>query len=329
MAKPRDKNTAARARPRRAAETPFVSLVIPLYNEDESLVELYDEIVAIMAKAGKSFEAIFVDDGSTDGSFAVLEKLHKKDPRVKAIRFRRNFGKSAALSVGFKEARGEYVVTMDADLQDDPAEIPGLIEEMGDSYDLISGWKKKRHDPISKTVPSRLANFVTATMTGISLHDMNCGLKAYRKEIVKEISVYGELHRYIPVLAHWAGYRVGEKVVHHRPRKYGRTKFGISRFFRGFLDLLTVLFTTRYIRRPLHLFGVWGMISFVIGVFIDGYLSVEWFLGRTSLSNRPLFLLGFLFIIIGIQFVSLGLLGEMINRQQQDETSYSIREILK
>lgn len=329
MAKPRDKKTAALARPRRAAETPFVSLVIPLYNEDESLVELYDEIVAIMAKAGKSFEAIFVDDGSTDGSFAVLEKLHKRDPRVKAIRFRRNFGKSAALSVGFKEARGEYVVTMDADLQDDPAEIPGLIEEMGDSYDLISGWKKKRHDPISKTVPSRLANFVTATMTGISLHDMNCGLKAYRKEVVKEISVYGELHRYIPVLAHWAGYRVGEKVVHHRPRKYGRTKFGISRFFRGFLDLLTVLFTTRYIRRPLHLFGVWGMISFVIGVFIDGYLSVEWFLGRTSLSNRPLFLLGFLFIIIGIQFVSLGLLGEMINRQQQDETSYSIREILK
>jgi hypothetical protein len=204
-----------------------------------------------------------------------------------------------------------------------------LIEALGDRYDLVSGWKRKRHDPISKTIPSRFFNFVTARMTGIPIHDFNCGLKAYRRQVVKEISVYGELHRYIPALAHWAGYRVGEKVVNHRPRKYGRTKFGISRFFRGFLDLLTVLFTMRYLRRPLHLYGLWGGISFMVGVFIDGYLSVEWFLGRTSLSNRPLFLLGFLFIIIGIQFVSLGLLGEMINRQQRDEQTYSIRDILK
>lgn len=330
MAKLREKKTADLARsPLRTDGTPFVSVVAPLYNEEESLRELYSEIAAVMTKMGKPFEVIFVDDGSTDGSFAVLEELHKSDSRVKVVRFRRNFGKSAALSVGFKETRGEYVITMDADLQDDPAEIPGLIEEIGNSYDLVSGWKKTRHDPISKTIPSRLANFVTATMTGISIHDMNCGLKAYRKEVVKEISVYGELHRYIPVLAHWAGYRVGERVVNHRPRKYGHTKFGISRFFRGFLDLLTVLFTTRYIRRPLHLFGVWGIVSFIIGVLIDGYLSLEWFMGRTSLSNRPLFLLGFLFIIIGIQFVSLGLLGEMINRQQRDETTYSIRETLK
>jgi len=313
----------------RRGGTPFVSIVTPLFNEEESIEELYAQIAAVMEKMGKSFEVIFVDDGSTDRSFSILEGMHKKDRRVKVIRFRRNFGKSAALSVGFKEARGEYVITMDADLQDDPAEIPGLIDALGDSYDLVSGWKRKRRDPISKTIPSRFFNFVTAQMTGIPIHDFNCGLKAYRREVVKEISVYGELHRYLPALAHWAGYRVGEKVVNHRPRKYGRTKFGMSRFFRGFLDLLTVLFTTRYIRRPLHLYGLWGMISAVVGVLIDGYLSVEWFLGRTSLSNRPLFLLGFLFIIIGIQFVSLGLLGEMIIRQQRDEQMYSIRDILK
>jgi glycosyltransferase involved in cell wall biosynthesis len=313
---------------KRASVTPFVSIIIPLYNEEESLGELHGQITSVMASMGKSFEAIYVDDGSIDRSFEVLQDLQKHDRRVKVIRFRRNFGKSSALSVGFKEASGEYVITIDADLQDDPAEIPGLIEAMGDRYDLISGWKKKRRDPITKTIPSRFFNFVTARMTGIPIHDFNCGLKAYRREVVKELTVYGELHRYIPALAHWAGYRVGEKIVNHRARKYGRTKFGVSRFLRGFLDLLTVLFTTRYIRRPLHLFGLWGFVSFLIGVLIDGYLSVEWFLGRTSLSNRPLFLLGFLFIIIGIQFVSLGLLGEMINRQQPDERTYSIRETL-
>jgi glycosyltransferase involved in cell wall biosynthesis len=308
---------------------PSISVIIPLLNEDESLGELYGQIVTALAPLAEPFELIFVDDGSTDQSFSVLQELHKKDRRVKVIRFRRNFGKSAALSVGFHEAQGDYIITMDADLQDDPAEIPGLIDVLNKGYDLVSGWKKKRHDPLSKTIPSRLANSVTAMMTGIPIHDMNCGLKAYRKEVVKGVSVYGELHRYIPALAHWAGFRVGEKVVHHRPRRYGQTKFGIGRFSRGFLDLLTVLFTTRYIRRPLHLFGVWGIISFLIGVLIEGYLSVEWFLGLTSLSNRPLFLLGFLFIIIGVQFVSFGLLGEMINRQQRDETTYSIREVLK
>ena len=312
-----------------APSGPFVSIVVPLLNEDESLGELYAQILAAMAPLAKPFEVIFVDDGSTDNSFSVLQEMHARDHRVKVVQFRRNFGKSAALSVGFHEARGEYVVTMDADLQDDPAEIPGLIEMLNQGYDLVSGWKKKRHDPLSKTIPSKLANSVTAMMTGIPIHDMNCGLKAYRQEVVKGVNVYGELHRYIPALAHWAGFRVGEKVVNHRPRQYGRTKFGIGRFSRGFLDLLTVLFTTRYIRRPLHLFGVWGIISFLIGIVIDGYLSIEWLLGLTSLSNRPLFLLGILFIIIGVQFVSFGLLGEMINRQQRDETTYSIREILR
>ncbi len=311
------------------ASTLYLSVVVPLLNEEESLQELHQRILAAVEPLQKPFEIIFVDDGSTDRSFAVLSELHSKDPRIKVIRFRRNFGKSAALSVAFKEARGEFVVTMDADLQDDPAEIPGLLEVLGDQYDLVSGWKKKRFDPISKTIPSRFFNYVTGQMTGIKIHDFNCGLKAYRREVVKEITVYGELHRYIPALAHWAGYRVGEKVVQHHPRKYGHTKFGVSRFFKGFLDLLTVLFTTRYIRRPLHLFGVWGIFSFLIGILIDGYLSIEWILGRTSLSNRPLFLLGFLLIIIGVQFISIGLLGEMITRQERDQATYSIREILR
>lgn len=310
-------------------KSPLISVVVPLYNEEESLPELFEAIQKASREMGTPFEVIFVDDGSTDASFRVLREIHKKASNVKAIQFRRNFGKSAALSLGFSEASGDIVVTMDADLQDDPAEIPGLVNALGDSYDLISGWKKKRFDPLSKTIPSRFFNFVTAKLTGIPIHDFNCGLKAYRKEVVKEINVYGELHRYIPALAHWAGYRVGERVVQHHARKYGRTKFGVSRFFKGFLDLLTVLFTTRYIRRPLHLFGVWGIVSFLIGAAIDTYLSIEWVLGRTSLSNRPLFMVGFLFIIIGVQFVSIGLLGEMITRQERSDQRHSIREQLK
>jgi glycosyltransferase involved in cell wall biosynthesis len=308
---------------------PRISVVVPLYNEEESVPELFESLQQVSKQMGEPFELILVDDGSTDGSFRVLEDLHRRHKNIKVIRLRRNFGKSAALSIGFAEASGEFVITLDADLQDDPAEIPGLLQALNDSYDLISGWKRKRYDPISKTIPSRFFNFVTAKLTGIPLHDFNCGLKAYRREVVKEVNVYGELHRYIPVLAHWAGYRVGEKVVQHHPRKYGRTKFGISRFLRGFLDLVTILFTTRYIRRPLHLFGVWGIISFLIGAAIDITLSIEWLLGRTSLSNRPLFLVGFLFIIIGVQFISIGLLGEMITRQERDTQHYSIREYLK
>lgn len=308
--------------------SPFLSIVVPLLNEEESVPELHRQISAVMKEMEKPYEVIFIDDGSTDRSFEVLKSLYAVDRNLRAIRFRRNFGKAAALSVGFKEARGEFVVTMDADLQDDPKEIPGLIAAMGDSFDLVSGWKQKRYDPISKTAPSRFFNFVTGKMTGIPIHDFNCGLKAYRRDVVKNMNVHGELHRYIPALAHWAGYRVTEKVVQHHPRKYGKTKYGISRFFKGFLDLLTVLFTTRYIRRPLHLFGLWGIVSFIIGAAIDIYLSIEWMLGRTSLSNRPLFLVGFLFLIIGVQFVSIGLLGEMITRQERDEETYSIRDML-
>lgn len=306
-----------------------VSIIVPLRDEEQSLPELFQGITETMQRTGKTYEIIFVDDGSTDRSFEVLRRLKDGHRNVKVIQFRRNFGKSAALSVGFKEAQGKYVVTMDADLQDDPKEIPGLIEALGDKYDVISGWKKKRYDPITKTIPSRFFNFVTARLTGIPIHDFNCGLKVYRREVVKELNVYGELHRYIPALVHWAGYRVGEKVVQHHPRKYGKTKFGISRFFYGFLDLLTILFTTRYIRRPLHLFGVFGIVSFLLGVVIDAYLYIEKFVSGTALSNRPLFLVGILFIIVGVQFISMGLLGEMITRQERTDQQYSIRQMLK
>jgi glycosyltransferase involved in cell wall biosynthesis len=231
--------------------------------------------------------------------------------------------------VGFQRALGEFVITMDADLQDDPAEIPNLIRQIKSGYDVVSGWKKKRHDPITKTIPSKFFNFITSLMTGVKIHDSNCGLKAYRRDVVKSVNVYGELHRYIPALAHWQGFRVGEAVVQHRPRKFGKTKFGMGRFFKGFLDLLTVLFTTRYISRPLHLFGLWGIVSAFVGLCVDGYLVVEWAAGKTSLSNRPLFLVGLILVIVGIQFVSIGLLGEMITKGQHVEKEYSIREIIK
>ena len=275
------------------------------------------------------YELLFVDDGSTDKSFQVLRDLKRNDRHIKIIRFRRNYGKSAALAVGFEKALGNIVITMDADLQDDPAEIPSLKKKIEDGYDLVSGWKKRRKDPLSKTIPSRFFNFVTAVLTGIKIHDFNCGLKAYRREVVKSVKVYGELHRYVPVLAHWEGFRIGEMVVQHRPRKFGKTKFGIGRFWRGFLDLLTALFTTRYLRRPLHLFGFWGLLAVTAGVIIDGWLAVEWYLGLTWLSNRPLFLGGVLLIIVGIQFISIGLLGEMISKTRADREEYAIRDFIK
>ncbi len=306
-----------------------LSLVIPLFNEEESLVELSNSLKLVLDGLRLKYEILFVDDGSTDNSFKILQDIHRQNHHIKAIRFRRNFGKSAALSAGFHDAKGDIIITMDADLQDDPGEIPHLIERLNSGYDLVSGWKRNRHDPISKTLPSRFFNFVTARLTGIKLHDFNCGLKAYRKELAKELKIYGELHRYIPVLAHWSGYQVGELIVQHHPRKFGKTKFGPGRFWRGFLDLLTILFTTRYITRPLHLFGAWGLISFLLGLAIEVYLSVEWIRGQTALSNRPLFLVGILLIIVGIQFVSIGLLGEMITKTQQSGREYAIREVLQ
>jgi glycosyltransferase involved in cell wall biosynthesis len=305
-----------------------ISVVVPLYNEAESLRELHQQIRAALGKMGMRYEILFVDDGSTDRSFQVLRDLKRQDRHVKIIRFRRNYGKSAALSVGFDKATGNTVITMDADLQDDPSEIPALRRKLEEGFDLVSGWKRVRRDPITKTIPSKFFNFITRMMTGIKIHDFNCGLKAYRREVVKTVKVYGELHRYIPVLAHWEGFRIGEIPVQHRPRRYGKTKFGFGRFWKGFLDLLTALFTTRYFRRPLHLFGLWGMIATLAGTITDGWLVVEWFLGKTSLSNRPLFLAGFMMIIVGVQFISIGLLGEMISKPRGTGEEYSIRDFI-
>lgn len=305
-----------------------LSVVIPLYNEEQSLRELYQQLRSVIGRMNVRYELLFIDDGSTDRSFQVLRDLRRTDKHIRAIRFRRNYGKSAALSVGFKRAQGSMIVTMDADLQDDPAEIPSLRRKLDEGYDLVSGWKKVRRDPITKTVPSRLFNFVTARMTGIKIHDFNCGLKAYRREVVRSINVYGELHRFIPALARWEGFRIGEIVVQHRPRKYGRTKFGVGRFWKGLLDLITVLFTTRYLRRPLHLFGFWGLLTALAGLVIIVWLAVEWFLGYTSLSNRPLFLGGILLLIVGVQFISIGLIGEIVSKTRQGEEDYSIRDII-
>lgn len=274
------------------------------------------------------YELLFIDDGSTDRSFQVIRDLRRMDRHVRGYRFRRNYGKSAALSVGFEKATGTIVITMDADLQDDPSEIPSLKRKLEEGYDLVSGWKKVRHDPISKTIPSKFFNFVTSVMTGVKLHDFNCGLKAYRRDVVKAVKVYGELHRYVPALAHWEGFKVTETVVNHRPRRYGKTKFGLGRFWRGFLDLLTVVFTTRYFRRPLHFFGMIGLLILLAGGVIDTWLIVEKFMGA-SLSNRPLFLLGTMLIIVGVQFFSIGLLGELIYKSRPHEEEYSIREVIR
>jgi glycosyltransferase involved in cell wall biosynthesis len=302
-----------------------ISIIIPLYNEEDSLNELTKQIVSVLEGLEKSYEICFVDDGSTDDSLPRIKRLREENQNIKILSFRKNYGKSAALSEGFKMASGDIIITIDADLQDDPAEIPNLISKINDGYDLVSGWKKKRHDPITKTLPSKLFNFITARFTGIKIHDFNCGLKAYRQEVIKEIPVYGSLHRYLPVLAHWKGFAVGEISVQHRARKYGVTKYGWRRFFDGFFDLFTVLFLTRYRQKPLHLFGFFGMTSFIAGFVISVYLTFLWFLGY-GIGNRPLLFLGILLIIVGMQSFSIGLIGEMITNLKGEEGSYSIRE---
>ncbi|OQY28893.1 MAG: glycosyltransferase [Candidatus Cloacimonetes bacterium 4572_55] len=304
-----------------------VSVVIPLYNEEGSLAELHKQIVQALKPRGYRYEVLFIDDGSQDDSFEVIHGLSKIDPNVRAIRLRTNCGKSDALSVGFSLVRGEYVITMDADLQDDPDEIPSLIDKLEEGYDLISGWKKERFDPLSKRIPSRFFNKITALISGIPLHDFNCGLKAYRREVTQEIPVYGELHRYLPVLAKWQGYRIGELAVTHHPRKYGVTKFGFARFYRGFFDLLTVIFLTRYLKRPMHFFGIIGAIVFFIGFAINLHLSILWLRG-IGIGERPMLLLGVLMQIIGTQFFSIGLVGEMIANMRSEKRSYSIRETI-
>ena len=301
----------------------LISLVVPLYNEEESLLQLAANIENAMTElAGNSWEVLFVDDGSTDGSYEVIRKLHIANSKFKCIRFRRNYGKSAALSAGFSEVRGRYVGTMDADLQDDPKEFKNMLEKIKEGYDLVSGWKQIRHDPISKTLPSKFFNFVTSVTSGIKLHDFNCGIKLYKREVIDSLDVYGEMHRYLPALAHWQGFKVSEIPVEHHKRKFGKTKFGGVRFIRGFLDLLTVVFTTRYLKRPMHFFGLWGTISIIIGSCLWAYLSIEWLIGNIYLTNRPLAWFSLALIIIGIQLFSIGLIGELLVKQSFEKNRY-------
>ena len=303
-----------------------ISVVVPLLNEAESLPQLYHELVETLDQIALPFELIFVDDGSTDGSGRLLRALFAEDDRVQVIQFRRNFGKSSALTAGFDAASGDVVITLDADLQDMPAEIPRLLAELQDGADLASGWKYPRHDPLSKRLPSALFNSVVRLTTGVRLHDFNCGYKAYRSEVLAEIHLYGELHRYIPVLAHFRGFRVTETKVQHRARRFGRSKFGASRFTRGFFDLITVLFLTQYTRRPLHFFGWIGLTTLVAGFAINAYLAVLWFLGQ-GIGTRPLLTFGVLLMIIGAQFGLFGLLAEMIT-STSPQRDYAVRRHL-
>ena len=308
-----------------------ISVVVPLYNEDESLKELNDWIVRVMQSNHFSYEIIYVDDGSTDNSWEVIQTLTKENPNVKGIRFLRNYGKSAALNQGFKMTSGDVVITMDADLQDSPDEIPELYRMIKEeNYDMVSGWKKKRHDPISKTIPSKFFNLTTRWLSGIKLHDFNCGLKSYNQEVIKTIDVYGEMHRYIPVIAKWAGFKkIGEKVVQHRKRKYGVTKFGMERFIKGYLDLLTISFTSRFIQRPMHLFGSLGTVLFLFGFFVAGYLTYQKiFMSVYRMTERPLFYFGLLAMILGTQLFLAGFLGEMIARNAPDKERYKVKDYL-
>lgn len=304
-----------------------ISVIIPLYNEKESLPELYDELVGALDPLTDQAEFIFVDDGSRDGSFEVLRELQASDERIRLIKFRRNFGKSAALSAGFRLAEGDVVVTLDADLQDQPAEIGRLVQRLDEGCDLVSGWKLRRRDPITKRLPSRIFNLVTSWLTGVPLHDINCGLKAYRREVIREIKVYGEMHRYIPVLASYRGFAVAEVPVKHRPRRYGRSKFGASRFLGGFFDLLTVIILNRYSSKPLHIFGIVGVLLFMVGFGIEAYLTVRWLQGM-YIEGRPLFMAGILLLIVGVQMVLFGLLAEMIAYSSRRQDDYSVEEIV-
>ena len=308
-----------------------ISLVIPLLNEEESLPELTAWIERIMSENMFSYEILFIDDGSKDGSWKIIESLAAKNARVKGIKFRRNYGKSAALSTGFADAEGDVVITMDADMQDSPDEIPELYRMITtDGLDLVSGWKKKRYDPISKTLPTKFFNWSARRMSGIRLHDFNCGLKAYKNDVIKSIEVYGEMHRYIPILSKWAGFKaIGEKVVHHQKRKYGKTKYGLDRFYKGYLDLLTITFTTRFGKRPMHFFGLWGTLIFLGGFIIAGYLAYEKFFMQTfKMTERPLFYFGLLAMILGTQLFVGGFLGELISRNAIDRNNYLIEKKL-
>jgi glycosyltransferase involved in cell wall biosynthesis len=310
-----------------------ISVVVPVHDEERSVALLYDELRSALEPLDAPWEVIFVDDGSTDGTFSALTRLHSSEQNVRVVRLRRNFGKAAALVAGFDQAHGETVVTIDGDLQDDPAEIPRLLAKLDEGFDLVSGWKTHRRDAISRRLLSRIFNRVTSAFSGVRLHDMNCGLKAYRAEVVHGLRLYGELHRFIPVLAHYRGFRIAELPVNHRPREHGRSRYGVERYLRGFLDLLTVSFIGRYRHRPLHLFGGFGLALGAIGSAILIYLTVVKVLGH-AIGQRPLLMLGVLLVVIGMQFFSLGLISEMITShheeraQERDRAEQLVDEVL-
>ncbi|MCH8331076.1 MAG: glycosyltransferase family 2 protein [Bacteroidetes bacterium] len=304
-----------------------ISIIIPLLNEEESLPELVAWIKKVMDENQLSFEIIMIDDGSNDASWSIIEQLSESHPQIRAIKFKRNYGKSAALNEGFAVAEGDVVCTMDADLQDSPEELPEMRRMiLEDGYDLVSGWKQKRFDPISKTIPSKFFNWVTWLLSGIKLHDFNCGLKAYRSNVVKSLEVYGEMHRYIPVISKWAGFsNIGEKVVQHQERKYGISKFGLERFINGFLDLLSISFVSRFGKKPMHFFGMLGTVMFFFGFIISLYLAgAKIFYREYGMTERPLFYIGLLTMIIGTQLFLTGFLAEMISRNSPERNSYLI-----
>ncbi|MBD3321985.1 MAG: glycosyltransferase [Chitinivibrionales bacterium] len=304
-----------------------LSIVVPLFNEEDSLRDLTKAIDIAIAPRKHEYEIVFVDDGSTDHSPDICKELHGQYPqKIKMYRFSRNYGKSAALSLGIEKASGDTIITMDADLQDDPSAIPSMLEKLNEGYDVVSGWKKRRKDPITKTFPSLLYNGLTRLVSGVKIHDFNCGFKAYRAPVAKTLEIYGERHRYLPVLAHWDGYRVAEVVVPHHPRKYGKSKFGISRAT-GMFDLLTLLFLRKYMRKPLHFFGLLGLILFLAGSTVLGYFGIQWLI-TGEMHVRPLVLLSVGAIIMGIQFVSIGLIGEMITHSVPKHR-YSVRESIE
>jgi glycosyltransferase involved in cell wall biosynthesis len=314
----------------------MLSIVIPAWNEVESIAPLYGEIAAVGAEHGYKMEIIFVDDGSTDGTWTSISSLAKSDPCVRGIRLRRQFGKAAALNAGFRAASGETIVTLDADLQDDAREIPNFLAKMDEGFDVVSGWKKTRHDPWHKVWPSRVFNWLVSTLTDVRMHDHNCGMKSYRREVFDEVRLYGELHRFVPVLAHARGFKVAEIVINHRPRKFGRSKFGISRFVKGFLDLLTVKFLTGFGQRPQHLLGALGLLFFVLGSFGLVYLGIYWVITRLHpdwgwppLHDRPALLYSLGSLLLGGQMMSIGFLAELITAYYgRDADAYSIAERL-
>lgn len=305
-----------------------LSIVVPLLNEKESVPLLMGAIAGTLDGKGISYEVVFVDDGSTDGSFEALKELYERyAPHVRIFRFSRNYGKSAALSVGIEKANGDIIITMDADLQDDPAVIPDMLTMIDEGWDLVSGWKKKRYDPVFFTAPSKLWNACMSFITGVRLHDLNCGFKAYRAVVAKGLDIYGERHRYLPALAHWDGYKVTEMPVPHHPRKFGTSKYGFSKFFKGTFDLLTILFLRKYLKNPMHFFGMIGILLAIAGCAVLAYFGVEWLVTR-HMHLRPLILLSIGSVIMGIQFISIGLIGELITNVTHHDT-YTIREFLE